>query len=190
MTDDARSERIWVNGVALDAAYAGFSRGKVIDNEKAHPGYGYTVAYRGGSRGEATIYVYRKRQREIPDGPISKTVMAEFNQVTREILSLGQSAGRNIELVSRYGTGSPERGKEFLCAEFILSNETGSLRTFVYLTGAAGNFVKIRVTLRTNDAADPTARNLADAVASGLWENGEPRPDKQGDIGNQSKLRR
>jgi len=107
-------------------------------------------------------------QCDIPDGPISETVMAEFNQATREILSFGQSAGRTIELVSRYGTGSPERGKELLCAEFILSDDSGSRRTFVYLTGAAGNFVKIRVTLRTNDATDPTARNFADAVASRL----------------------
>jgi len=165
---DAKSESISVGSVALDTAYAGFSHGKVTDNEKAHPGYGYTVAYHGGDRGEATIYVYSKGQRDIPDGPSSETVMAEFNQATREILSFGQSAGRTIELVSRYGTGSPERGKEFLCAEFILSDDSGSRRTFVYLTGAAGNFVKIRVTLRTNDATDPTARNFADAVANRL----------------------
>src|SRR6266436_1040682 len=113
MIDDARSESISVGSVALDAAYAGFSRGNVIDNEKAHPGYGHTVAYHGGDRGEATIYVYSKRQRDIADGPISEEVKAEFNQATREVLSLGQLAGRKIELISRYWTGSPERGEEF-----------------------------------------------------------------------------
>jgi hypothetical protein len=114
------------------------------------------------------VYVYNKGQRNIGDGPLSFAVFAEFNQATRAILSLRGSDGRKIELVSRYGTGSPERGKEFLCAEFILSDGFGSRRTFVYITGVGGNFVKIRVTLRTNDETDPTARNFADAVATGL----------------------
>jgi len=83
--------------------------------------------------------VYSKRQRDIADGPISEEVKAEFNQATREVLSLGQLAGRKIELVSRYWTGSPERGEEFLCAEFILSDDLRSRRTFVYVTGAAGD---------------------------------------------------
>jgi hypothetical protein len=45
----------------------------------------------------------------------------------------------------------------------------GSRRTFLYVTGAANRFVKIRVTLRTNDAKDPAARNFADTVAGALW---------------------
>lgn len=36
-------------------------------------------------------------------------------------------------------------------------------------------FVKIRVTLRTNDARDPAARNFADAVAKGFWREGAGR---------------
>ena len=51
---------------------AGFSRGKVTDNEMAHPGYGVTVAYHGGERGEATVYVYNKGQQDIADGPSRK----------------------------------------------------------------------------------------------------------------------
>jgi hypothetical protein len=37
------------------------------------------------------------------------------------------------------------------------------------MTAAKGQFVKLRVTLQTNDATDPTARNFADAFASRLW---------------------
>jgi hypothetical protein len=81
----------------------------------------------------------------------------------------GRLPGKKIALVDRYGTGSPERGREFLCYEFVLSDELGSRRTFLYVTGAASRFVKIRVTLRTNDAKDPAARNFADAVAGRLW---------------------
>ncbi len=174
MTDNARSEIISVGGIALESAYAGFSRGKVTDNEKRTPGYGYTVAYHG-DMGEATVFVYTRNQREIPDGPTSQVVLEEFNQATREILSLEQMTGRKIEFIDRYGTGSPERGREFLCAEFVLSDESGSRRTFLYVTGAANRFVKIRVTLRTNYATDPTARNFADAVASRLWRKSAGR---------------
>jgi hypothetical protein len=103
---------------------------------------------------------------------MSEPVMAEFNRATHELIWLGQKSDKKTELVSRYGTGSPDRGKEFLCAEFILTDGLGSRRTFLYLTGCAKNFVKIRVTLRTNDAADPTAREFVDVVASRLWRRG------------------
>ena len=62
--------------------------------------------------------------------------------------------------------GAPERGPEFLCAEFTILDGVGKRRTFLYLTAAKGQFVKLRVTLQTNDATDPTARNFADAFAS------------------------
>lgn len=179
MTDHASGESISVGGIALDSAYAGFIRGKITDNEKGNPGYGYTVAYHG-DEGEATIYVYSKNQREIPNGPTSKVVMEEFNQATQEIIALGRLTGSKIELVDRYGTGSPERGREFLCAEFVLTNESGLRRTFLYVTGAANRFVKIRVTLRTDDAKDPAARNFADAVASGLCRKGAGRHEVLG----------
>jgi hypothetical protein len=171
MTDDTSNGSILVGGIALDNAYAGFTLGKVTNNESEYPGYGFNVAYNGGQQGEATVYVYNKGQGNIGYGPLSSAVLSEFNQATREVLSLKESADRKIELVSRYGTGSPERGKEFLCAEFILSDGFGSRRTFVYITGVGGNFLKIRVTLRTNDEANPMARDFADAVAAGLrWK--------------------
>ena len=170
MSYDARAETISVGGITLEAKYAGFTIGHVTDNEKAHPGLGYTVAYHGGDRGEATIYIYTNGQKDIPDGPSSNTIMAEFNQATRDVLSVGRPVPGSVELVSRYGTGTPERGMEFLCAEFVVKDDLGKRRTFFYVTGAAQNFLKIRVTLRTDEATDPTARNFADAVAIWLWK--------------------
>ena len=79
----------------------------------AHPGYGVTVAYHGGERGEATVYVYNKGQQDIADGPSSETVRAEFDQATGEALQVGQLTGKKTELVSQMA-GSPERGKEFV----------------------------------------------------------------------------
>jgi hypothetical protein len=168
VTDDPNSQGLYVAGILLDAAYLGFTRGKIIDNELAQPGYGYTIAYHGGPQGEATIYIYDKGYDDIPDGPVSEVVLTEFDQATQEALSL-QPAGRSLELVDRYGTGSPERGREFLCAVFVVRDGLEPRRSYLYLTGANGNFVKIRITLHTNDAADPTARIFADSVATRLW---------------------
>jgi hypothetical protein len=55
MSDNARSGSISVGGIILMAAYAGFIRGNVINNEQGNPGYGYTLAYHGCDRGEATV---------------------------------------------------------------------------------------------------------------------------------------
>jgi hypothetical protein len=109
VTDDTRYGSILVGGIALDNAYAGFTLGKVTNNEREYPGYGFTVAYNGRHQAEATLYVYNKGQANIGDGPLSSAVLSEFNQATREVLSLGGRADRKIELVARYGTGSPER---------------------------------------------------------------------------------
>lgn len=166
------SGTVWVGGIPLAVDYANFHRGQLTDNERETPGLGYTVAYHGGDNGEATVFVYTKGRDNIPDGPMSDLVRDEFNQATREILSLGQTVGRTTQLVSRYGTGSPDSGIEFLCAEFVLTDRLGSRRTFVFVTASAGKYVKVRVTLRTNDATDPQARKFADALALDLRRTG------------------
>ena len=173
------SESITVEGIAWETAYAGFSRGKLTDHERDNPGFGYAIAYHGGGKGEATVYVYNKRQHDIPDGPNSEMARAEFSQATQEVFLSAQMSGGKMELVSQCGTGSPDRGMEFLCAEFIKTDGLGSRLTFLYLTGYAKNFVKIRVTLRTNDAADPSARDFVDAVASRLWRRATSGVRKQ-----------
>lgn len=120
-------------GVTLAAEYAGFSRGKVTDNEMAHPGYGVTVAYHGGERGEATVYVYNKGQQDIADGPSSETVRAEFDQATGEALQVGQLTGKKTELVSQYGQDRPSGERNF-CApkslSVMISEHSGRFSTY------------------------------------------------------------
>lgn len=149
--------------------YAGFKRGKVINYEPENSGHGYSTAYHGGPQGEATIYVYDLGLAHIPDGPTTRIIMDEFNSTTNDVLALPID-GRRVEFIERYGTGAPDRGEEFLCAEFVIEDAAGRRRSYLYLTGANRHFVKIRVTLRSNDPTDPTAREFADAVASHLWD--------------------
>jgi hypothetical protein len=172
MANETCAEDIFVGAVKLAKQYTTFTRGNVTNNERENPGFGFTVAYNGGNTGESTIYIYNKGFSEIADGPGSNLVRQEFDQATRDVLAVADHMpGRRVALISRYGTVTPERGQAFLCAEFVLTDVSGSRRTFLYLTGASGNFVKIRVTLRTNDPTDPSARDFADALASQLWRH-------------------
>lgn len=152
----------------LAAEYVGFVRTKTTDNEAQDPGLGYSAAYDGSSRGQATIYVYNRGMTGIPDGPMSSTVRQEFESAITSVSEMEEALGARVELVDKYGTGTPETGPEFLCAEFVLRDATATQRSFLYVTAAVGNFVKLRVTLAGNDPADSTARRFADAVAADL----------------------
>lgn len=168
MINPAKSESILVGSIPLEADYAGFARGSVINNETTKPGLGFTVRYHS-SLGEATIYIYNKNIAEIPDGPMSEVVLNEFNLAIREVLLLGESKREEVNLIDRYGTGSPHRGREFLCAEFVITDPSGPRQSFLYITGVAGHFLKIRITLQPNHERNLTAREFADAVAGQLW---------------------
>jgi hypothetical protein len=166
MEQSEMTDEFVVGRVKLRKEYAGFHYGGMINNETEHPGLGFTFMYRGGEKGEATIFTYGSGAPAVPDGPMSPVVMEEFRRATDDVVAV---EGRAVELVDRYGTGTPDRGREFLCAEFVVTDKNGARRSFLYLTGAFGQFFKIRVSLKTNDPADATARNFADAVAAGLW---------------------
>ena len=118
---DAEAREIEIRGGKLCAEYVGFIRGSVTDNGPIDPGLGFSITYRAGSRGESTVYLYDKGINGIPDGPMSQLVRQEFDRATKEVLYIGrQRPDTLIELVDRYGTGAPERGPEFLCAEFTI----------------------------------------------------------------------
>ncbi|MGF3027969.1 hypothetical protein ACQVP2_34905 [Methylobacterium aquaticum] len=144
-----------------------FKKGRVVSHEARHPGAGYGIAYHGNIADEATVYVYDNRLDSIPSDPMDEIVLGEFQATMRDIHQHYASQGVAPELVGQYGTGSPSRGLEFLCAEFLIPST--STRTFLYVTGAYNQFVKLRVSYRDRGEADPTARNFADQVAEILW---------------------
>jgi hypothetical protein len=100
-------EDIWVGGLRLSAEYAGFSRGNVMNNEREFPGQGFTVPYHGGANRKATIFIYDKGLRDIPDDPLSELVRQEFDQAWHEVVAL-YSPHKRVELVIRYCTRLPQ----------------------------------------------------------------------------------
>lgn len=167
--DKEQQSSITISGIKLETNIGPFELGKITDNERSNPGFGNTIAFHGRSYGEATVYVYDHQLPNIPDRPMSDVVRSEFDQATRDIFSLAEYSKSEAKLLDRYGTGSPDRGHEFLCAEFLLIKDGISKRSFLYLTGTNNNFVKIRISLPDNENASKIARSFADQVASSLW---------------------
>lgn len=170
MSEETGQARASIFGISLPPKIGVFERGKVTNNEVTHSGLGYSVAYSSASSGEATVYIYDKGLLDIPEGPMEPVIRREFDQATQDVLNWAQSReDQTTELLSRYGTGSPNTRREFLCSEFLSDIRGNTVRTFLCVTGAEGKFVKLRVTLTTDDPRDPTARNFADALAVILW---------------------
>jgi hypothetical protein len=88
MDNNPSGEDIVIVGVRLNAQYSGFTRAKVIDNERENPSLGFTVVYHGGDQGESTVYIYDKKLPEIPDGPMSQLVRQEFDQATNDVMRI------------------------------------------------------------------------------------------------------
>jgi hypothetical protein len=166
--------RISIAGVELPDRIGPWTGGRVTDYEASESGLGKSIAYHGGSLGEATLYIYDHGLARIPDGAMNPVVRAEFDECTRAVLAPAAAHGREIELTSCYATGAPDKVAEFLCAEFLDKKSDGD-RTFLYLTGANDQFVKIRLSLRLSDETNPAAQNFVDQVAAYIWQTREVR---------------
>jgi hypothetical protein len=155
-----------VFGTKLPNTLGGFERGATTNNEPTSSGMGCTIRYYSASSGKATVFVYNKCIMLIPNGPMDPLIRREFDQASRDILRSSQYSHRTFELIEQYATGSPGDGPEFLCSEFLERSSSSTVRTFLYVTGARGSFVKLRVTLTTDDPRDSTARDFADSIAT------------------------
>jgi len=170
LAKDQPAEVIAVAGIKFPKQIGSFRQTRSIDNEARHPGMGVTLEYKAGPTGFANIYIYDRQMPSIPTNALDPIVRTEFDSATQGVVTLAGMVNQTVELVGRYGTGTPTSRIEFLCAEFVNTTEGRRRRTFLYLTGAHGKFIKLRVTLATNDPKDLTARNFADAVARAVYD--------------------
>ena len=171
MVEEDRRTDLLLFGIKFPTKIGVFERGEVTNNEFTHSGLGHTIAYGGTSIGKATILVYDKELSDIPDGPTEPLIRNEFDEATQDVLDAFQNLeDRTIEIVDQYVTGGLERGAEFLCSEFLVRFREGAQRTFLYVSGAKEKFIKLRVTLASDNPSNPTPREFADAVAGLVWD--------------------
>lgn len=160
-------------GVPSPKVILDFVRGAPTDNEAANPGLGVTIPY-SHPHIQATVYIYSLGATSIPEGPLSEPVRQHFRQVMDEVELMAGLGGRgSARAVKKYATGSPDRGQEFLCAEFAVQQGERTFESYAYLTGHNNHFVKLRLTAPSEARASSTARAFADAFAAVFWPHGQ-----------------
>ncbi len=162
------SDELVAGGITFQSQYGPFELEKIINYEDKEPGQGVSFGYKAINSEVVTIYIYNKKLEFIPEGPESDVVMEEFVNTIDGIIYKFKSENKNIWLIEKYWTGSPESGKEFLCSQFLVNNKGLCYLTYMYLTVSNNHFVKIRISLRTTDRAVTTARDFVDEIANTL----------------------
>lgn len=154
----------------LPESINGLDRGELTDNEQDARGMGVTVPF-SGSGAKATIYIYTDNVPKITDGPMSEVVQKEFFESVEELRVFAESMAQEPVLREQYGTGNPDTGPEFLCAEFDLTAGEKTLDSWICLTGYDGHFVKVRYTTQESTRESTEPRDFVDALAKHLWPN-------------------
>jgi len=122
---------------------------------------GHTILYDGREYGQSTVYIYDKLIKNIPNGASSEIIIDEFNNATKDVIMRCQILQDcTIESLDRFALG-PEDKPNVACAVFTIATQSARRLSFLFLSGCAHKFVKIRATLNTSDSADLTAYDFA-----------------------------
>lgn len=131
--------------MALPAVLGGFTRGAITDFEARSPGLGAGVRYSlPGRQVRADVFLYdRNLGVPITEAAQAGPVREEFERAIREVLAFHHR--RNREMTH---TGSVSLPDGLLCAEFDVATPAGTRDySLACLAGAAGRFVKVRLTM-------------------------------------------
>lgn len=177
---DAVLARLAALGFDLPESLGGFARGQTRDYNQ--PGLGWSVAYYDAGHDAATLYIYDLGVAGIPDGPDNDAVRQQFDQATGDVLRATGALDRDgVKLIERYGVGPGDKTL-FYCSEFEITRPPdgphggGKERSYLYITGFRGQFVKVRITVRGNDPDNPAAPRFVTAVGRMLWPEAHAKP--------------
>lgn len=160
-------------GLPIPQNILNLQRVSIFSNEDSNSGLGITVGYRAHDI-ELTIYLYDYGVTDIPDDILNPIVREHFDVITSDVMYAGNLNGKILEILSRYATGSPAFGLEFLCATFIGQDEISPLMTFALVAAKSEKFVKLRLTSRQlPEQAAVRMREVVDAYADSLWPRHE-----------------
>lgn len=144
---------------------------------------GYSIEYRG-RQSKVTLYVYDLGQKEIPDGKMNPAVAGQLQSASAEI---EEAANQGIYEIQERMQGELPFSKTvqaaFVSTGFGLKAKSQNLKSYAFVTGRKGRFVKVRATqLVTDGRADDTelqvildtlARHLLPLEQSllGVWQS-------------------
>lgn len=150
---------------AMPAALGPFLRLGTTDYEARRPGLGQSVRYRHrDGTSHADVFVYDLGRGTVPDGAEAAAVRAQHAQMLADVERVYQRQGRRILDRREVENVAPR----LRCTAFRFVDAEGqSGDSLACLTGAGGQFVKIRLTGPADDESAATARRFAaDAVAA------------------------
>jgi len=134
-------------GINLPWVLAGLGRGNIVDYESTSPGQGYSVAYHTLGRVGVTssIYFYTFGH-HVSEDLEDELLIEHFKSVVRDIVEVNEGTHKKTCVLNEAGYfGTHGQEPAYLRAEFDLMSESdGPSKTFLYLKGRDGRFVKIR----------------------------------------------
>jgi hypothetical protein len=122
------------------------------------PELGYSVGYT--ARGfVATVYVYNRGLKKIPDGAKSDEAKQEMQRLVGE-LDLAQEKGlyKSVQAVGKEETVTLGKGKNApaaLLRRFEIERQDGVVVSEGYVTGFKNHFLKVRISHTPDDEAAP-----------------------------------
>ncbi len=113
------------------------------------PPFGCSIPYRLNDGTTASIHFYNGGHREIEPGPASSLIQEQFEQAKRDLWATREQRWRDLNHLGddtvplRSGDSAPSA----LRASFVgITTEGQAQSTFILLTAAANQFVKVRLT--------------------------------------------
>lgn len=150
---------------AMPATLGPFQRVGSTDYEARRPGLGHSVRYRHrDGTSHADVFVYDLGRGTVPDGAEAAAVRAQHAQMLADVERVYQRQGRRILDRREVENVAPR----LRCTAFRFVDAEGqSGDSLACLTGAGGQFVKIRLTGPADDETVAAARRfVADAVTA------------------------
>jgi hypothetical protein len=158
-----------LSGLPLPEELGKLRRTEIIDDEAQHPGLGTAVYYNTpGLR--ATVYIYNAGQRTIPDGIGSQIVKANYEAAMTEVRkasSIGvYTLTSDVSAGSSYLVPASKTIPVF-SAEFSYRQDGAEFFSWLYVTGAKNNLIKLRISslIDDKDRVESTRREFLKGVA-------------------------
>lgn len=135
-------------GIVLPEEIAGFRRTSHRDYEASQAGLGTGYNYNNGTGAVATVYIYTAGQTDIASG-IGSPLMARLREQTlREIVEFAKSRAEITEHLAHHRLQVKAEGGDIpiLFDVLTITGPSGTRDTLLWLWGARGHFLKIRMT--------------------------------------------
>lgn len=158
-------------GYTFPESLLDFRRISYRDYEPDSPGLGFSVGYRNPIL-IVTVYLYDRKADDIGNGTDTPAVAGEFEQSFAELKAAVEQGvyrdGGRFQVTDRGEIlATPDMPVAFRYLAFELIGEQSRRRSYLFLTGLRGKFLKLRIT------AAPNAANVDDQTRSFLKVLGE-----------------